>query len=81
MIAKTMLNVGTRSAYLPRILLQLETMFSGCDRYKPKALTYVEYRAVSGVFQNIDHPPPFRPASVSSPPPASKAGVHTRVVT
>jgi len=26
-----------------------------------------EYRAVSGVFQNIDHPPPFHPASMSSP--------------
>jgi hypothetical protein len=30
-----------------------------------KVLTYVEYRAVSGVFQNID--PPLRSASVSSP--------------
>jgi hypothetical protein len=26
-----------------------------------KVLTYVEYRAVSGVFQNIDPPPPFHP--------------------
>jgi hypothetical protein len=32
-----------------------------------KVLTYVEYRALSGVFQNIDPPPPFHPASVSSP--------------
>ncbi len=32
-----------------------------------KVLTYVEYRAVSGVFQNIDPPPPLHPASVSSP--------------
>ncbi len=31
-----------------------------------KILTYVEYRAVSGVFQNIDPPPPLHPASVSS---------------
>jgi hypothetical protein len=31
-----------------------------------KVLTYVDYRAVSGVFQNID-PPPLHPASVSSP--------------
>jgi hypothetical protein len=29
-----------------------------------KLLTYVEYRAVSGVFQNIDFPPPLHPASV-----------------
>ncbi len=34
-----------------------------------KVLTYVEYRAVSDVFQNIDPPahPPLHPASVSSP--------------
>ncbi len=32
-----------------------------------KVLTYVEYKAVSGVFQNIDPPPPLHPASVSSP--------------
>ncbi len=35
-----------------------------------KVLTYVEYSAVSGVFQNID--PPLNPASVSSP--CSKGG-------
>ncbi len=38
-----------------------------------KVLTYVEYRAVSGVFQNIDPPPPFHPASLSVPPSAPKA--------
>ncbi len=32
-----------------------------------KVHTYVEYRAVSGVFQNIDSPPPLHPATVSSP--------------
>jgi hypothetical protein len=32
-----------------------------------KVLTYIEYRAVSGVFQTIDPPPPLRPASVSFP--------------
>jgi hypothetical protein len=32
-----------------------------------KVLTYVEYRTVSGVFQNIDLPPPVHPTSVSSP--------------
>jgi hypothetical protein len=32
-----------------------------------KVLTYEEYRAVSGVFQNIDPPPLLHPASVSSP--------------
>ncbi len=44
-----------------------------------KVLIYVEYRSVSGVFQNID--PPLHPASVSSP--RTKGGgegytVHTR---
>jgi hypothetical protein len=34
-----------------------------------KVLTYVEYRAVSGVFQNID-PPPL--------PSHQRRGVHTR---
>jgi hypothetical protein len=39
--------------------------------------TYVEYRAVSGVFQNIDHPPPLPRASVSFPHTKGR-GVHTR---
>ncbi len=44
---------------------------------KHKVLTYVEYRAVSGVFQNIDPstPSPLHPASVSSP--RTKGGVYT----
>ncbi len=32
-----------------------------------KVLTYIEYRAVSGVFRTIDPPTPLNPASVSSP--------------
>jgi hypothetical protein len=42
-----------------------------------KVLTYVEYRAVSGVFQNFDPPPPFQ----FHPPPHPRrggGGVHTR---
>jgi len=35
-------------------------------RYWHKVLTYVEYRPVSCVFQNIDPHPPLLPASVSS---------------
>jgi hypothetical protein len=42
-----------------------------------KVLTYIEYRAVSGVFRTIDPPPPLHPASVSSPAP--KAGGYTLV--
>ena len=41
-----------------------------------KVLTYEEYRAVSGVFQNIEPPPPFHPASVSSPAPKA-GGTHS----
>ncbi len=40
-----------------------------------KVLTYVEYRAVPGVFQNIDTPPSLHPASVSSP--RTKGGGYT----
>jgi hypothetical protein len=32
-----------------------------------KVLTYIEYRAVSGVFRTIDPTTPLHPASVSSP--------------
>jgi hypothetical protein len=42
-----------------------------------KVLIYVEYRAVSGVFQNIDPPPPLHPASVSSPRTKSGGGTHS----
>ncbi len=40
---------------------------------------YIEYRAVSGVFQNIDPPTLLQPGSVSSPPHQRRGGgVHTR---
>jgi hypothetical protein len=39
-----------------------------------KVLTFVEYRAVPGVFQNFDPPPPLHSASVSSP----RVGAHQR---
>ncbi len=48
------------------------------DPAKNKVLTYIEYRAVSGVFRTID--PPLSTQRVC-PPPAPKAGgggVHTR---
>jgi hypothetical protein len=40
-----------------------------------KVLTYIEYRAVSGVFRTIDPPPPLHPESVSSP--RTKGGGYT----
>ncbi len=45
-----------------------------------KVLTYVEYRAVPGVFQDIDPHPPLHRASVSSPRTkgGGGGGVHTR---
>jgi hypothetical protein len=45
-----------------------------------KVLTYVEYRAVSGVFQNVDPPPPFHPASVSSPRTKGRRGVGVNIL-
>ncbi len=44
-----------------------------------KVLTYEEYRAVSGVFQNIHPPPPPTPLSTQRvcPPPTPKAGGYT----
>ncbi len=54
-----------------------------CIRWNPsivnraihKVLTYVEYRALSAVFQNIDPPPPLHPGGVSSP--RTKGGGYT----
>jgi hypothetical protein len=40
-------------------------------------ITYVEYRAVSDVFQNIDPPPPSPPSECVLPP-NQRRGVHTR---
>ncbi len=41
-----------------------------------KVLTYVEYRAVSGVFQNIDTPPPSPPSECVFPPHQRRRGVR-----
>ncbi len=39
-----------------------------------KVLTYVEYRAVSGVFQSIDPPPPSSPSECVLPPHQRRGG-------
>jgi hypothetical protein len=41
---------------------------SGINRLAHKVLTFVEYRAVSAVFQNIDPPPPSPPSACVLPP-------------
>ena len=56
--------------YIGAAELRIETRFH-------KALTYIDYRAVSGVFRTTDPPPPLHPASVSSPR-TKGGGVHTR---
>ena len=43
-----------------------------------KLLTYEEYRAVSGVFQNIDPPTPLHPANMSLPRTKGGGVHHTR---
>ncbi len=46
--------------------------------YVHKVLTYVEYRAVSGVFQNIDPPYPSPPSECVLPPlPQAEGGGYT----
>jgi hypothetical protein len=47
------------------------------DRQDHKVLTYVEYRAVSGVFQNIDLPPPSSPSECVFPRTKAEAGKYT----
>ena len=42
-----------------------------------KVLTYVEYRAMSDVFQNIDPPPPSPPDECVLPPPNKSGGTHS----
>jgi hypothetical protein len=39
-----------------------------------KVLTYIEYRAVSGVFRTIDPPPPSPPSECVLPPPHQRRG-------
>ncbi len=53
----------------------LYNLFSPFEGSSNKVLTYVEYRAVSGVFQNID--PPFPPSECVLPR-TKGGGVHTR---
>jgi hypothetical protein len=47
--------------------------------YNLKVLTYVEYRAVSGVFQNMDPPPPSPPSECVLPRTAVK-GVGVNIL-
>ncbi len=66
--------------YINRILfaVYMTLRFSFDVAIVHKVLTYVGYRAVSGVFQNMDPPPLLHPASVSSPRTKGGGGIHTR---
>jgi hypothetical protein len=64
---------------LPQLCPTSRLLSKAPKRGTHKVLTYIEYRAVFGVFQTID-PPPLSTQRVC-PPPAPKAGgctVHTR---
>ncbi len=50
---------------------------AGAKGSSHKVLAYVEYRAVSGVFQNIDPPPPSPPSACVLPP-HQRRGILTR---
>jgi hypothetical protein len=56
------------------VFIFLKSIAKTCDH---KVLAYIEYRAVSGVFRNIDPPPPFHPAIVTSPAPKAGGGTHS----
>jgi hypothetical protein len=49
------------------IIPHIPVPLSECECVYLKVLTYIEYRAVYGVFQNIEPPYPLHPARVSSP--------------
>jgi hypothetical protein len=67
------MNTARRQTKTLRAAKDRQTVFLGMKStggrlgLDHKVLTYVEFRPVSGVFQNIDPPPPLHPASVSSP--------------
>ncbi len=42
-----------------------------------KVLTYIEYRAVSGVFRTFDPPPPSPPSECVLPPLQRRGGLHS----
>jgi hypothetical protein len=49
---------------------------AGAVLYTLKVLTYIEYRAVSGVFRTIEHPTPYPPSECVLPSP-QRRGVNT----
>ncbi len=75
----SVLTVNPSLKTIPLIRFPVHDFFSMeyLIRSRHKVLTYIEYRAVSGVFRNIDPPPPHRPASVYGPV-FGAGGRHTR---
>jgi hypothetical protein len=65
--------IENKVAYMLIYSLSVTDLFFIITDAYHKELTYVEYRAVSGVFQNDDPHPLLHPSSLSSPAP--NAGV------
>ncbi len=72
--------MGLKEKYPSRVTISFTSIWlcrSELNASHHKVLTYVEYRAVSGVFQNIDPPPPSPPSEYVLPRTKGR-GVHTR---
>ncbi len=75
--SRTLQSCSVRSSREGRLGDTFPVFHSSLYLYSHKVLTYVEYRPVSGVFPNIDPPPPLHPASVSSPRTKGGGGGYT----
>jgi hypothetical protein len=64
--------------YLHILLYKFRCFCSKCKHLDHKVLSYVEYRAVSCVFQNIDPPRPSPPSECVLPPHQRRGVLHTR---
>ncbi len=77
-ILQYILYCSSKPVYTINLRYISSPQFSFSMGWVQKVLTYVEYRAVSGVFQNIDPPPPSPPSECVLPPHQRRWGVHTR---
>jgi hypothetical protein len=70
---------GTRPRYRP-VTPSCRTTYVKFFHSSRREIILQEANPMSGVFQNIDPPPPHCPASVCTPPPFGAGGGHTRWV-